>query len=377
MSSNTQPCWWSCWAAQVTQVWLLPVQVYMAAGRWFQLEQQLCGLEQRASGFGGSPDSELSELEDVVALTASRVQNAESQVGGLIVRLGSDWFRAASVCGRSFHGHMTPATMEAHRRPPCGLVVRLSTFLRRFSRRVDAQRPFSLQVSDIEGKIAALNAAGKRQVSSKLPVCECNHGNPSYRCSDGCAPLASLENSLLDLLRNRRRTPVRTLPSSLLSLLLWVEGTPCFVSMTTTTCLFAVHREHKRISMETRQQLNLKVEGKQEVGNCSVNLPGPADVRCGDEDGSQTSVSLISAQNQHFYSETPSFPFIFAQKRKENVSRVALKSSFCVFVSWIRVLHDQNLRNKQTLLDRPSLLKLSWLFDMKRNQNLDRRPTNG
>lgn len=86
---------------QVTQVWLLPVQVYMAAGQSLQLEAELRRLEQGAkSRFGGTTDSELSELEDVVALTDTRVQSAESQVGGPVVSLSSDWF--SSVCGRAF-----------------------------------------------------------------------------------------------------------------------------------------------------------------------------------------------------------------------------------------------------------------------------------
>lgn len=69
---------------QVTQVWLLPVQVYIAAGQSYELETKLRKLEQSAkTRFGGTTDSELSELEDVVALTAARVQSAESEVGGV------------------------------------------------------------------------------------------------------------------------------------------------------------------------------------------------------------------------------------------------------------------------------------------------------
>lgn len=85
-------------SGQVTQVWLLPVQVYMAASQSFELEVKLRKLEQSAkSHFGGTTDSELSELEDVVALTATRVQNAESEVGGPVVSLSSDWFSSLMV----------------------------------------------------------------------------------------------------------------------------------------------------------------------------------------------------------------------------------------------------------------------------------------
>lgn len=60
----------------------VPVQVYMAAGQSYELESKLRRLEQSAkTRFGGTTDSELSELEDVVALTAARVQSAESEVG--------------------------------------------------------------------------------------------------------------------------------------------------------------------------------------------------------------------------------------------------------------------------------------------------------
>lgn len=61
---------------------LSPVQVYIAAGQSYELESKLRRLEQSAKNrFGGTTDSELSELEDVVALTAARVQSAESEVG--------------------------------------------------------------------------------------------------------------------------------------------------------------------------------------------------------------------------------------------------------------------------------------------------------
>lgn len=59
-----------------------PVQVYITAGQSYELEAKLRKLEQSAKNrFGGTTDSELSELEDVVALTAARVQSAESEVG--------------------------------------------------------------------------------------------------------------------------------------------------------------------------------------------------------------------------------------------------------------------------------------------------------
>lgn len=56
--------------------------MYITAGQSYELESKLRRLEQSANNqFGGATDSELSELEDVVALTAARVQSAESEVG--------------------------------------------------------------------------------------------------------------------------------------------------------------------------------------------------------------------------------------------------------------------------------------------------------
>ena len=54
----------------------------MTAGKSFDLEKKLRLLEHSATNrFGGATDSELSELEDVLAITAARVQSTESEVG--------------------------------------------------------------------------------------------------------------------------------------------------------------------------------------------------------------------------------------------------------------------------------------------------------
>ncbi|XP_050925548.1 melanophilin a isoform X2 [Lates calcarifer] len=59
-------------------------KVYITAGQSYELESKLRKLEQSAKNrFGGTTDSELSELEDVVALTAARVQSAESEVSDI------------------------------------------------------------------------------------------------------------------------------------------------------------------------------------------------------------------------------------------------------------------------------------------------------
>ncbi|XP_078100183.1 melanophilin a isoform X2 [Sander vitreus] len=62
----------------------LEENVYLAAGQSYELETKLRRLEQSTkTRFGGTTDSELSELEDVVALTAARVQSAESEVSDI------------------------------------------------------------------------------------------------------------------------------------------------------------------------------------------------------------------------------------------------------------------------------------------------------
>ncbi|XP_028325950.1 melanophilin a isoform X3 [Gouania willdenowi] len=63
-------------------------KVYIATGQSFDLESKLQRLERSAkNNFGGTTDSDLSELEDVVALTAARVQSAESEVSDIETKL--------------------------------------------------------------------------------------------------------------------------------------------------------------------------------------------------------------------------------------------------------------------------------------------------
>ncbi|RVE75552.1 hypothetical protein OJAV_G00017920 [Oryzias javanicus] len=65
-------------------------KVYITAGQSYDLETKLRRLEKSAKNrFGGTTDSELSELEDVVALTAARVQSAESEVSDIESKLAA------------------------------------------------------------------------------------------------------------------------------------------------------------------------------------------------------------------------------------------------------------------------------------------------
>ncbi|XP_030210388.1 melanophilin a isoform X1 [Gadus morhua] len=63
----------------------LEENVYVAAGKSFELETKLKQLEHNAKNRfgGGATDSDLSELEDVVAKTAARVQSTESEVSDI------------------------------------------------------------------------------------------------------------------------------------------------------------------------------------------------------------------------------------------------------------------------------------------------------
>ncbi|XP_055083938.1 melanophilin a isoform X2 [Periophthalmus magnuspinnatus] len=82
----------------------LEENVYLAAGKSYDLEGKLRRLEQSAKNrFGGTTDSDLSELEDVVALTAARVQSAESEVSDIeskLAALSSGSKKKASVSQR-------------------------------------------------------------------------------------------------------------------------------------------------------------------------------------------------------------------------------------------------------------------------------------
>ncbi|XP_029378220.1 melanophilin a [Echeneis naucrates] len=68
----------------------LEENVYITAGQSYELESKLRKLEQNAKNrFGGTTDSELSELEDVVTMTAARVQSAESEVSDIETRIAA------------------------------------------------------------------------------------------------------------------------------------------------------------------------------------------------------------------------------------------------------------------------------------------------
>uniref|UniRef100_A0A668ACE5 Melanophilin a n=1 Tax=Myripristis murdjan TaxID=586833 RepID=A0A668ACE5_9TELE len=65
-------------------------KVYMTAGKSYELERKLRQMEMNAKNrFGGTTDSELSELEDVVAMTAARVQNTESEVSDIETKIAA------------------------------------------------------------------------------------------------------------------------------------------------------------------------------------------------------------------------------------------------------------------------------------------------
>ncbi|KPP78781.1 melanophilin-like [Scleropages formosus] len=68
----------------------LEENVYLTAGKSYSLERKLRSLEQSASNrYCGHTDSELSELEDKVALAAAKVQNTESEVSDIENRIAA------------------------------------------------------------------------------------------------------------------------------------------------------------------------------------------------------------------------------------------------------------------------------------------------
>ncbi|XP_054654451.1 melanophilin a isoform X1 [Dunckerocampus dactyliophorus] len=98
----------------------LEENVYVAAGQSYELESKLRRLEQSAKDrFGGATDSELSELEDVVALTAARVQSAESEVSDIESKIaalsaaGSKKKLSSTQRKKSSHEHVTKAANGA------------------------------------------------------------------------------------------------------------------------------------------------------------------------------------------------------------------------------------------------------------------------
>ncbi|XP_066409544.1 melanophilin isoform X1 [Molothrus aeneus] len=66
----------------------LEENVYLAAGKTYQLEKTLKELEEGAQ-HSGTTDSELSELEDKVASAAARVQQAESEISDIESRIAA------------------------------------------------------------------------------------------------------------------------------------------------------------------------------------------------------------------------------------------------------------------------------------------------
>ncbi|KFZ63836.1 Melanophilin, partial [Podiceps cristatus] len=73
----------------ILQCGCFPVfQVYLTAGKTYQLEKTLKELEE-GTRHSGATDSELSELEDKVALAAAQVQQAESEISDIESRIAA------------------------------------------------------------------------------------------------------------------------------------------------------------------------------------------------------------------------------------------------------------------------------------------------
>ncbi|XP_023786368.1 melanophilin isoform X6 [Cyanistes caeruleus] len=87
-------------------------KVYLTAGKTYQLEKTLKELEEGAQ-HSGTTDSELSELEDKVALAAAQVQQAESEISDIESRIAA--LSAAGLTVKSVEKAKKKSSVQAAR----------------------------------------------------------------------------------------------------------------------------------------------------------------------------------------------------------------------------------------------------------------------
>ncbi|XP_015490910.1 melanophilin isoform X7 [Parus major] len=87
-------------------------KVYLTAGKTYQLEKTLQELEEGAQ-HSGTTDSELSELEDKVALAAAQVQQAESEISDIESRIAA--LSAAGLTVKSVEKAKKKSSVQAAR----------------------------------------------------------------------------------------------------------------------------------------------------------------------------------------------------------------------------------------------------------------------
>ncbi|XP_015490908.1 melanophilin isoform X5 [Parus major] len=90
----------------------LEENVYLTAGKTYQLEKTLQELEEGAQ-HSGTTDSELSELEDKVALAAAQVQQAESEISDIESRIAA--LSAAGLTVKSVEKAKKKSSVQAAR----------------------------------------------------------------------------------------------------------------------------------------------------------------------------------------------------------------------------------------------------------------------
>ncbi|XP_023786363.1 melanophilin isoform X2 [Cyanistes caeruleus] len=90
----------------------LEENVYLTAGKTYQLEKTLKELEEGAQ-HSGTTDSELSELEDKVALAAAQVQQAESEISDIESRIAA--LSAAGLTVKSVEKAKKKSSVQAAR----------------------------------------------------------------------------------------------------------------------------------------------------------------------------------------------------------------------------------------------------------------------
>uniref|UniRef100_A0A8C3NAE1 Melanophilin n=1 Tax=Geospiza parvula TaxID=87175 RepID=A0A8C3NAE1_GEOPR len=120
----------------------LEENVYLAAGKTYQLEKTLKELEEGAQ-HSGTTDSELSELEDKVASAAAQVQQAESEISDIESRIAA--LSAAGLTVKSVEKAKKKSSMQVNLCPPspwpqqaAALLLQAMPGLQRFRRKFNS-----------------------------------------------------------------------------------------------------------------------------------------------------------------------------------------------------------------------------------------------
>uniref|UniRef100_A0A8B9VCJ4 Melanophilin n=1 Tax=Anas zonorhyncha TaxID=75864 RepID=A0A8B9VCJ4_9AVES len=152
----------------------LEENVYLTAGKTYQLETTLVELEEGAQ-HSGTTDSELSELEDKVASAAARVQQAESEISDIETRIA-----ALSAAG------LTVKSVEKARKSGQEMSG-LQFFRRKFHSPLDISSPDDSfdRNSAYRGSLTQRNPNGKSRRAERLFAVRGRPHSPPWTPGDG------------------------------------------------------------------------------------------------------------------------------------------------------------------------------------------------